>query len=131
VRIVSDDPSGDAHLTTIRAATTAQPEVRPIGRYRLADALRELVAILPSLRAATTAQPEAGPAVPIRDRLLWSLRDIAALTGLSVRLLQSERAAGRMPAPDLRVGRRRALYRPETITTWLDALADGRGGRRP
>jgi hypothetical protein len=104
--VVPDDPSSNDHLTAIRTAATVQSEARPVGRYRLADA------------------------VPIKDRLLWDLRDISALTGLSPRLLQLEQAAGRMPRPDVRIGRR-ACYRPATITTWLDSLADGRGGRRP
>jgi predicted DNA-binding transcriptional regulator AlpA len=65
---------------------------------------------------------------PLRDRLLWSWDDIAALTGLSRRLLEREVSAGRMPPPDVRIGRR-ACFRPATITAWLDSLAqpNGRG----
>jgi hypothetical protein len=69
----------------------------------------------------------AGP-VPIRDKLLWGWDDIAALTGLSRRLLQREVSASRMPAPDVRVCRR-ALWRPRTITAWLEELADRQGRR--
>jgi hypothetical protein len=66
------------------------------------------------------------PAVPIRDKLVWGIADLKALTGLSARLLERERAAGRMPQPDLRVGRR-VLWWPSTIREWLAQLAGGGG----
>jgi hypothetical protein len=56
--------------------------------------------------------------VPIHEKLVWSADDISALTGLSRRLLERERSAGRMPPPDIRVGRR-VLWRPETIRRWI------------
>jgi hypothetical protein len=65
---------------------------------------------------------EAPGPVPVRDKLLWGWDDIVALTGLSKRLLQREVSARRMPAPDVKVCRR-ALYRPSTITAWLESLA--------
>jgi hypothetical protein len=52
--------------------------------------------------------------VPLKDRLTLSLADIAALTGLSRRLLERELAAGRWPKPDLRVGRR-CLWRQNSV----------------
>jgi hypothetical protein len=73
-------------------------------------------------------EPHTGRAVPIRDRLLWSLDDVAALMGVSRRLLECQRAAGKMPQCDVRIGRR-ALWRPATIASWLDSQAAGRGGR--
>jgi hypothetical protein len=87
----------------------------------------------PATRPAPNQDPEAAgrpteAAVPIRERLLWSWDDVAALTTMSRRLLEREVAAGRMPPPDVRIGRR-ACYRPTTIMTWLDSLAD-RHGRR-
>jgi hypothetical protein len=69
----------------------------------------------------------AGP-VPIRDKLLWSWDDVSALTTVSRRLLEREVSAGRMPAPDVRIGRR-ACWRPATILSWLDELARPQGGR--
>jgi predicted DNA-binding transcriptional regulator AlpA len=69
-----------------------------------------------------------GPAVTIHDRLTWGLDEIAAVTGLSRRLLERERSAGRLPAPDLAFGRR-VLWFPRTIRDWLDRKAAGRGGR--
>jgi hypothetical protein len=70
----------------------------------------------------------AGP-VPVRDKLLWGWDDIAALTGLSRRLLEQQVSARRMPGPDIRVGRR-ALWRPATITAWLESLAQQAPGRK-
>src|SRR5262249_11541209 len=57
--------------------------------------------------------------VPIHDRLTWGLDDLEALTGLSRRTLERERSAGRLPRPDLRVGRR-VLWKPATILAWLE-----------
>jgi hypothetical protein len=68
---------------------------------------------------AVTPAPEAGrPAVPIHERLTWGLADLAALTGLSRRTLERERSAGRLPRPDLKVGKR-VLWKPETIHFWI------------
>jgi hypothetical protein len=66
--------------------------------------------------------------VPIRDKLRWDWDDLVALTGMSKRWMQREISAGRMPAPDLRMGRC-AGYRPSTITKYLDELADRQGRR--
>ena len=69
--------------------------------------------------------------VPTRYKLRWTWDDIEALTGMSKRWMQREISAGRMPAPDLRMGRC-AGWRPATITAWLDAMAQPRGkGVRP
>ncbi|MFI5459776.1 MAG: helix-turn-helix transcriptional regulator [Isosphaerales bacterium] len=69
--------------------------------------------------------PEAHNVVPLRDRLAWDLTDIAALMGVSRRLLERQRSAGKLPPPDVRIGRR-CLWRPGTITRWLDE----QGGNR-
>jgi hypothetical protein len=61
----------------------------------------------------------------IQLKLVWDLEDIRLLTGLSRRLLERELAAGRMPKPDLRVGRR-CLWRPRTIRSWLGIEEGGR-----
>jgi hypothetical protein len=79
------------------------------------------IELAPNSRPATPS--ESTPAVPIRDKLVWNLADIAALTGLSRRLLERELAAARLPRCDLRIGRR-TLWRPATITAWLESLAD-------
>ena len=63
-------------------------------------------------------------AVPIHDRLLWDLADISALTGLSRRLLERQRAAGKLPPPDMKAGRR-VLWRPATIESWISRQGGG------
>ncbi len=56
-------------------------------------------------------------------RLALRLDEIASLIGVSRRSVERERAAGRFPKPDLRVGRM-PLWRPETIRRWVEG-----GGR--
>jgi predicted DNA-binding transcriptional regulator AlpA len=73
---------------------------------------------------APIERPEAASPISIRDKLLWSWNDVSALTGLSRRFLEREVSSGRMPGPDVRIGRR-ACFRPATIMSWLDA----QGGR--
>ena len=103
VGIVPVELSADP--TTSGPASAAPPEAAgPVGRYRMVDA------------------------VPFHDRLLVGWDDISVHTGLSRRLLEREVSAGRMPGPDVRIGRR-ACWRPATITAWLDSLADRQGRR--
>jgi hypothetical protein len=79
----------------------------------------------------STASPSS-PGIAIREKLLWGWDDLERLTGLSRRLLQREVSARRMPGPDVKVCRR-ALWRPATITGWLNSLAQqqahGQGAR--
>jgi predicted DNA-binding transcriptional regulator AlpA len=82
-----------------------------------------LIGVAPPADAQSPAPERAHPAVPINERLTWGLNDLAALTGLSRRTLERERSAGRLPRPDLHIGKR-VLWRPETINEWLK-----RGGR--
>jgi predicted DNA-binding transcriptional regulator AlpA len=74
--------------------------------------------------------PKAAAPVPVRDRLRWTWDDVEALTGMSKRWMQREISAGRMPPPDLRMGRC-AGWRPATIMSYLDSVAQrgARGGR--
>jgi hypothetical protein len=97
-----------------------QPEAAelPEGATMLAAALQELVAILPRLADALDAQRQ--PPVP---RLAYRLDDLAAALNMSRRALERERSAGRLPKPDLHIGRA-PLWKPETIRAWLE-----RGGR--
>jgi predicted DNA-binding transcriptional regulator AlpA len=67
----------------------------------------------------------------MHHKLRWGWDDLIALTGMSKRWMQREISAGRMPAPDLRMGRC-AGWRPSTVTAWLDTLAQQaqrQGGR--
>jgi predicted DNA-binding transcriptional regulator AlpA len=80
----------------------------------------------PTAPRLSPQEPEAAGPVPIHYRLRWTWADVEALTGMSKRWMQREISAGRMPAPDLRMGRC-AGWRPATITAWLDSLAQPRG----
>jgi hypothetical protein len=78
----------------------------------LAAALQELVAILPGLKAR-----------PPVDRMTLRLDELADALGVSRRVLERERSAGRVPPPDLLIGKM-PLWRVETVRAWLE-----RGGR--
>jgi hypothetical protein len=77
---------------------------------------------------STTLRPsDQTPAVAIQDKLVWSVTDVCGLLGVSARLVERERAAGRWPPVDVRVGRR-VFWFPATIRRHLEGLARG-GGR--
>jgi predicted DNA-binding transcriptional regulator AlpA len=57
------------------------------------------------------------PVAPV-ERLTLRLDDLAAALGVSRRALERERSAGRLPRPDLVIGRM-PLWRPETIRAWI------------
>jgi len=65
---------------------------------------------------------------PTTPRLALRADEVAASLGISRRSLQRELSAGRFPRPDLHVGRM-PLWKPATVTLWLDSLAQ-QGGRR-
>jgi predicted DNA-binding transcriptional regulator AlpA len=69
------------------------------------------------LETAATPRPE----IP---RLTWRLEELCKALGVSRRALERERSAGRLPRPDMTIGRM-PLWKPETIHAWLE-----RGGRR-
>ncbi len=46
------------------------------------------------------------------------LDEVAEAIGVSRRVLERERSAGRMPKPDLRIGKM-PLWCPETIRQWI------------
>ena len=53
------------------------------------------------------------------ERLTYRLDELAAALGVSRRTLERERSAGRLPRPDLHIGRA-PLWRCETIREWLE-----------
>jgi hypothetical protein len=85
-----------------------------------------------SIMPKTTAIRKA-PAAPALDkedelprtveRLAYRLGEIAAAIGISRRALERERAAGRFPKPDLRIGKT-PLWARETLVRWISS-----GGR--
>jgi predicted DNA-binding transcriptional regulator AlpA len=52
------------------------------------------------------------------------------LTSMSRRLGERLLASGRMPPPDVRLGRRLVRWFPATVETWLNSLADRQKGGR-
>jgi hypothetical protein len=54
--------------------------------------------------------------------LLARLNDLPSLTRLGKRTIERLRAAGKLPRPDLRIGRT-PLWKLETIREWINTLA--------
>jgi hypothetical protein len=94
------------------------PETTP-GTIAPAESLAEVVAALLALCTVLDRQAE-----PPIERLAFRFDELAASIGVSRRVLERERAAGRLPKPDLYIGRM-PLYRPETIRAWLDPRGKG------
>jgi hypothetical protein len=112
---------GDAaqhHSTSLPAEITDHPELAD-GLHSaiamLAFALQELVRLLPELKAAIDRQADSKAKV---DRLTYRLDELAAALGVSRRVLERERAAGRVPQPNLYVGKM-PLFCVDTIVDWL------------
>lgn len=108
--------SSVTHLGAPDACADHQPE----GPHTLADVLSKLAAILPRLTEALERQADDRPRV---EPLTYRFEDLAEAIGVSRRFLERELSAGRLPKPDLRLGKV-PLWRVETIRNWLE-----RGGR--
>ncbi|MCZ2110506.1 MAG: helix-turn-helix domain-containing protein, partial [Dehalococcoidia bacterium] len=70
---------------------------------------------------------------PALDEHLLSPREFQAFLGVSRRTFQSWRAGGKLPAPDLHIGRI-LRWRPSTVTNWLNRVmpkTDDQIGGRP
>jgi hypothetical protein len=65
-----------------------------------------------------STSPAAGTPAPV-ERLCFRIRDIATATGLSQASVERLRASGKLPPPDLVVGRV-PLWRVETIRRWVE-----------
>jgi hypothetical protein len=98
-----------------------EPAATPEGIASLADALGKLTTLLPGLADALDRQSKSNPPV---DRMTLRFDEVAAAIGVSRRVLERERAAGRMPKPDLRIGKM-PLWRVETIHTWINSGGKG------
>jgi hypothetical protein len=91
----------------------------------LISVLSTLALLLPKLTEALERQPKsAPPAVPLDGRLTLRIDELAQALGVSRRVLERERAAGRLLQPDLTIGRM-PLYRIESVRAWIDS--DGKG----
>jgi hypothetical protein len=107
-----DDPRQD-HLT---ARTDPETDDLPPGVHHLADVLAELAAILPGLKAALERQADNRPRI---EPLALRLDELAHALGVSRRIIERERSAGRFPQADLHIGRC-PLWRIETVKSWLE-----------
>jgi predicted DNA-binding transcriptional regulator AlpA len=68
-------------------------------------------------------RPEA--ASPAVERLAYRLDEVARALGVSRRLIERQRSAGRFPRPDLTIGRA-PLWLRQSLVEWI-----ARGGGRP
>lgn len=62
--------------------------------------------------------PEGHHVAPV-ERLALRLEEVAAALGISRRLLERERSAGRFPRPDRIIGRM-PLWSVQTVRTWVE-----------
>jgi predicted DNA-binding transcriptional regulator AlpA len=96
----------------------------PTAAERLAQRQDELAHLLGFGRSVIDPLTESDRPPLAVERLALRLDEIARALGVSRRSLERERSAGRFPKPDLIIGRRMPLWRPDTIREWLE-----RGGR--
>jgi hypothetical protein len=73
--------------------------------------------------AGVGGEPVGRPAEAPVKRLAFRIDDISKALGISRRAIEREKAAGRLPKPDLVIGRM-PLWSPETIRAWVEG-----GGR--
>ncbi len=123
-RIVTTPPEAHADelpegVTTLQEALVKLADVLP-GLHR---AVAELANVVPPLRNAVEHRAETMP------RLAYRADELARALGVSRETLDRERAAGRVPKPDVYMGKM-PLWRVETVRDWLAQPAAVRGGRR-
>ncbi|QEH34274.1 hypothetical protein OJF2_28090 [Aquisphaera giovannonii] len=77
----------------------------------------------PILADPASTRPAIPPEAPHGIEPMLSIADLARVLAVSRRLIERERAAGRLPRPDLQMGRC-PRWRAETIRRWIET-----GGR--
>jgi predicted DNA-binding transcriptional regulator AlpA len=87
----------------------------PDAAVTLRQVLAELSTIRLFLRDALNRQADDRPRV---EPLALRLDELADALGVNRRTLERERAAGRLPRPDLKIGKM-PLWRVETVRDWL------------
>jgi len=99
----------------MRPDSRRRPAVDGPGPVRLADAVDP----------PEDPRPEArrGPTLPAGIEPMLSIDDLVALLSCSRRLVERMRSAGRVPRPDIKVGKM-PRWRVETIRRWIEG-----GGR--
>jgi predicted DNA-binding transcriptional regulator AlpA len=106
----------------MRPDSRQRPALADPGPIRLADTVPPPEAPHPS---GVGPRPEVrrGPTLKAGLEPMLSLDDLAALLSCSRRLVERMRSAGKIPRPDIHVGRC-PRWKPETIRKWIE-----RGGR--
>jgi hypothetical protein len=69
------------------------------------------------------SEPKRGPTLPAGFERMFSIDDLAALLNCSRRLVERMRSSGKVPRPDLKIGKM-PRWNPETIRRWM-------GGGKP
>ena len=105
----------------VPSSRSTQAAATPERTVSLAEVLAKLTSLLPGLADALDRQTKGQPPVA---RITLRLDEVADAVGVSRRVLERERAAGRMPKPDMRIGKM-PLWRPETIYTWINSGKKG------
>jgi hypothetical protein len=116
---------GNYHTTIETLTATGRSEAADElhqGVTKLLVTLHEQVHLLSKLLALLEHGANSKPPVA---RLTYRLDELAAAIGVSRRVIERERAAGRLPRPDMHLGKM-PLFRPETIRAWLES--GGKGG---
>ncbi len=109
------------------SAPRRKPAVYDPGPVRLAAPQPPDVGPLDHQPEAPPARPQGGSprgrSLPASIEPMLHIDDLAALLSCSRRLVERMRAGGRIPRPDLHVGRC-PRWKPATIRAWID-----RGGK--
>jgi len=61
-----------------------------------------------------------GPTLPAGFERMFSIDDLAALLNCSRRLVERMRCSGKLPRPDLKIGKM-PRWKAETIRRWIEA----------
>jgi len=86
----------------------------PPGMGRLAETIERLAETVARLEVVLDRQ-----ARPVPEPLAYRNRDAARMCGVSVRLWERLRAAGKAPKPDAVVGDRCPVWSKQTLERWL------------
>jgi hypothetical protein len=79
---------------------------------------RPAAADLERLRQADSIDRQPEGASPAVERLAYRLDEVAKALGVSRRLIERERSAGRFPRPDLTIGRA-PLWTRNSLVLWI------------
>jgi len=101
-------------MTPAPRPEAAMPQTR---RLRLADSIDHQ----PAGRGSAV---KPGRALTAGMEPLLSIDDLAAILNCSRRLVERMRSAGKVPPPDLNVGRM-PRWKPETVRRWVEAGGKG------